>query len=60
VTTVLYNRPLFYGLPRRPKSKRERASILERQMEAKNGSGLNIYDLLAAENNRIGNQNKSK
>jgi hypothetical protein len=36
VDTVLYNRPLFYGFPRRPKSAQERQAFLEKKRAENN------------------------
>jgi len=47
MTSILSNRPLFYGLRRRPKSKSERAELI------RGYNDRNLIDVLHAENARL-------
>lgn len=53
LTSILYDRPLFWGRPARPKSAAEREAILERVADGNGGREATFYRILHAENERI-------
>lgn len=55
LTWSLYDRPRFWGLPRRPKSDEERNRFLRKLADRSSGTESTFYQMLFAENERINN-----